>query len=251
VVIAPAIYTGTLRHRRFHPARHAFTYPLFMSLLDIDRIEESMRVSPWTSFNRFNWAAFDDRDHLPDYDGVLRQRLGACATAHGRSLPDGPIYLLTHLRYAGYVFNPISIYYCHNRVGELSQVMADVRNTYGGRRQYWLEPDDVAPARFRSTVAKTLFVSPFMHGEMQYEFILTPPAARLVVHMNVDERGGPRRRCFNATLTLSARPWTASSIRSTLVRYPFMTAGVIGAIHWEALRLRWKRFPEHNPVSAS
>ena len=250
-MIAPAIYAGTLRHRRFVPARHAFAYPLFMSLLDIDRIEESMRVSPWTSFNRFNWAAYDDRDHLPGYDGVLRDRLAACATADGRSLPDGPIHLLTHLRYAGYVFNPISIYYCHDRVGEMRLVMADVRNTYGGRHQYWLDPDDDSPARFRSTVAKTLFVSPFMEGEMQYEFILTPPAARLVVHMNVDERRDPKRRCFDATLALSARPWTAASIRSTLVRYPFMTTKVIGAIHWEALRLKWKRFPEHPLTPAS
>jgi DUF1365 family protein len=246
VVIAPAIYAGTIRHRRFHPAPHAFTYRLFMSLLDIDHIEAAMRVSPWTSFNRFNWAAFDDRDHLPQFSGTLRERLEAGARADGRALPDGRVLLLTHLRYAGYVFNPISIYYCFDRSEELRLAMADVRNTYGGRRLYWLDPADASRRRFRSMVPKTLFVSPFMHGDMRYEFILTPPSSRLVAHMNVDERDGGRR-CFDATLSLSASPWSPRSIRSALLRYPFMTAKVIGAIHWEALRLRWKRFPELTP----
>lgn len=250
-MIGPAIYTGTLRHRRFHPAPNAFSYSLFMTLLDVDRLEASMRVSAWTSFNRFNWTSYDDRDHLPAYQGSLRQRLEACARDSGRTLPDGRIFLLTHLRYLGYVFNPISIYYCYDREERLQLAMADVRNTYGGRTQYWLDPEDGRHERFRSTVAKTLFVSPFMQGDMQYEFTLTPPSSRLVVHMNVDERGGGKRRCFDATLALTAQPWTSKAIRSALVRYPLMTAKVIGAIHWEAVRLRWKRFPEIQPEGTS
>ena len=248
---APALYTGTLRHRRFHPAPHEFSYRLFMSLLDIDCLEQSMAVSPLTSFNRFNVAAFDDRDHLPGYSGTLRERLRNCARANGRELPDGRVCLLTHLRYAGYVFNPISIYYCYDSGDRLRMVMADVRNTYGGRRQYWLDPDDERPRRFRSTVAKTLFVSPFMQDEVRYEFVLTPPASRLVVHMNVNDNAADQRRHFDATLSLRARPWTAPAIGATLLRHPFMTAKVIGAIHWEALRLRWKRCPERTPEPAS
>lgn len=250
-MIAPAIYTGTLRHRRVHPAANSFTYSLFMSLLDVDCIEQSMQVSPWTSFNRFNWSSFDDRDHLPGFTGTLRERLQASARSAQRSLPDGPIHLLTHLRYAGYVFNPISIYYCYDRDEHLRLVMADVRNTYGGRHQYWLDPADDSPRRFRSTVPKALFVSPFMHGEMNYEFILTPPGSELVVHMNVTPRDPGARASFDATLSLTARPWTATSIQSALLRQPFMTAKVIGAIHWEAVRLRWKKFPELTPESTS
>ncbi len=250
-MIAPAIYTGTLRHRRFHPAPNAFSYSLYMTLLDVDRIEESMRVSRWTSFNRFNWTSFDDRDHLPAYHGTLRERLDACARASGRTLPDGRACLLAHLRYLGYVFNPISIYYCYDRADRLQLVMADVRNTYGGRTQYWLDAEDDRHERFRSTVPKTLFVSPFMQGDMQYEFTLTPPASRLVVHMNVDERGDGKRRCFDATLSLSAAPWTSKAIRSALLRFPLMTAKVMGAIHWEAVRLRWKQFPEIEPEVTS
>jgi uncharacterized protein len=250
VVIAPALYAGTLRHRRLLPRRHEFQYPLFMSLLDVDGIEASMAVSRCTSFNRFNWMSYDDRDHLPGHAGTLRERLAACADAHGVVPPDGPVYLLTHLRYAGYVFNPISIYFCCDRAGGLQQVMADVRNTYGGRRQYWLADRGATAQRFAATVPKTLYVSPFMVGDMDYQFVITPPADTLVVHMNVNERGSARRH-FDATLSLSAQPWTAAGIRAALARYPFMTARVMGAIHWEALRLRWKRFPETSPPAPS
>ncbi|MCX6924106.1 MAG: DUF1365 family protein, partial [Verrucomicrobia bacterium] len=79
----PAIYAGTLRHRRFEPARHEFTYPLFMAFLDVDRIPEQMKASRFTSYNRFNWASFDERDHFGDPALPLRQRLEADAAREG------------------------------------------------------------------------------------------------------------------------------------------------------------------------
>ena len=160
------------------------------------------------------------------------------------ALPDGPIHLLTHLRYAGYVFNPISIYYCYDRSGRLQRVLADVRNTYGGRHAYWLTPADARDQRLRAVTEKTLYVSPFMRGDMDYEFLLTPPGDGLVAHMNVLPRGSRGGApLFDATLTLQRRPWTASSLRGVLLRQPLMTAKVIAAIHWEALRLRLKGVP--------
>src|SRR4051812_25931522 len=114
-----SLYTGTVRHRRFEPARHEFTYPLFMAMLDIDRIPELMGISPFSSYGRFNWASFYQRDHFGDPTSSLRQRLTADAARNGIRLPDGPIFLLTHLRYLGYVFNPISLFYCYNREGGL------------------------------------------------------------------------------------------------------------------------------------
>ena len=117
VVIDSGLFVGTLRHRRFAPVAHAFTYPLFMALLDIDRMPELMRVSRLTSYNRWNWASFDDRDHLGDPARPLRERLAADAARHGIDLPDGRIFLLTHLRYLGYCFNPVSFFYCFDRRG--------------------------------------------------------------------------------------------------------------------------------------
>jgi DUF1365 family protein len=245
VTVAPAIYAGTLRHRRFAPRPHQFEYALFMALLDIDRVPEAMSVSRLTGHNRWNWATFSDDDHLPAWPGSIRARLAASADAAGEPLPDGPIYLLTHLRYGGYVFNPISLFYCHDHLGVLRRVLAEVSNTYGGRRNYWLRPTDDSPRRFRAITAKTLYVSPFMEGQMTYEFLLTPPASTLTAHMNVVASAGPHEgdRRFDATLRLSREPWTAAGIRRSLMRFPLMTAQVMAAIHWEALRMRAKGLP--------
>ena len=134
-MIDSGLFVGTLRHRRFTPVPHAFTYPLFMALLDIDRVAELMRVSAVTSYNRWNWASFDDRDHLGDPARSLRERLTIDASRQGIDLPDGPIFLLTHLRYLGYCFNPVSFFYCFDRAGRLPVVLAEVSNTVGGAPQ--------------------------------------------------------------------------------------------------------------------
>ena len=241
---APALYAGTVRHRRHAPAAHEFQYSLFMALLDIDRIPEAMSVSWLSGYNRRRWVAFHDRDHIGDPARPLRERVIASARAHGIDLPDGPIQLLTHLRCAGYVFNPISLYYCYDCDGKLRRVLADVRNTYGGRQAYWLVPADGHDRRLRAMAAKSLYVSPFIAFDVDYEFLLTPPAETLVAHMNVRPTdGGSRTAIFDATLTLRRRPWSAGSLGALLLRYPLMTAKVIAAIHWEALRLRCKGLP--------
>jgi DUF1365 family protein len=126
-------------------------------------------------------------------------------------------------------------------------VLAEVNNTYGGRRLYWLHGTS-ASGPLRATTPKTLYVSPFMELEMDYEFVLTEPHATLVAHMNVtraaDAEGGTRgAKMLDATLLLSYRPWTAGEIRSALLRFPVMTAKVTAAIHWQALRLYLKGLP--------
>ena len=98
-----------------------------MALLDVDRLPELMRVSRLTSYNRWNWASFDDRDHLGDPTRALRDRLALDATRHGIDLPDGRIFLLTHLRYLGYGFNPVSFFYCFDAAERLRVVLAEVQ----------------------------------------------------------------------------------------------------------------------------
>ncbi len=253
----PGLYTGTLRHRRFRPRRHDFTYTLFMAWLDIDRIPELMAQSPFTSYNRFNWASFDERDHFGDPRISLRARVAQDARAHGVPLPDGPIFLLTHLRYLGYCFNPISFFFCYDQGGQLDTVLAEVNSTFGESRNYWLWPRNrqspanapdrpsAAPAlHFRCP--KALHVSPFMEMNLDYEFVLTEPGEKLVAHMNTQESGpvpASPQPLLDATLALEREPWTARSLGRVLLRHPWMTAKVIGAIHWQALLLFLKRVP--------
>jgi len=227
------LFVGTLRHRRFTPVAHAFTYRLFMALLDIDRVPQLMTRSRLTSHNRWNWASFHDRDHLGDPNRPLRERLVVDATRHGIEVPAGPIFLLTHLRYLGYGFNPVSFFYCFDRAEELRVVLAEVSNTFGGTHRYWLEPD-AASRTFKAATAKSLYVSPFMPVDLDYAFAFTPPADRLVVHMKTVKAGSV---CFDATLSLERRLWSAAEIRWALLRYPAMTITVVAGIHWQALRL--------------
>lgn len=240
------LYTGTLRHRRFSPRGHEFTYPLFMAWMDIDRIPELMARSPWTSYNRFNWAAFDQRDHFGDVRLPLRERVRLDARANGIPLPDGPIFLLTHLRYLGYCFNPISFYFCYHPSGLLDTVLAEVNSTFGESRNYWLSPRNRQPSEnsLRYRCAKTMHVSPFMGMDLNYEFVLTEPGEKLVAHMNTTDRGAESSRpFFDATLMLTRQPWTSRSLVQVLLRHPWMTASVMGGIHWQALRLFLKRLP--------
>lgn len=235
-MIEEGLFVGTLRHRRLAPVPHAFTYGLFMALLDIDRLPEAMAVSPVTSYNRWNWASFHQHDHFGDPARPLRARLADDAALHGIVLPSGRIFLLTHLRYLGYCFNPVSFFYCFDESGHLQVILAEVRNTFGGSHNYWLRPDS-ASRTFRSSAAKAFFVSPFMPPDLGYTFAFTPPADRLVAHMRAI-RGG--EEIFDATLSLGRRPWTKTEIRRVLLRYPAMTARVMAGIHWQALKLWWK-----------
>ena len=238
-MIEPGLFVGTLRHRRFTPVGHAFTYPLFMALLDIDRVPELMNRSRFTSHNRWNWASFDDRDHFGDPGRPLRERLIADAARNGIEVPEGPVFLLTHLRYLGYGFNPVSFFYCCDRAHQLRLVLAEVRNTFGGTHNYWLRPDPAART-FRSAASKSLYVSPFMPVDLDYTFAFTAPADRLVAHMQTRRAGVVG---FDATLSLERRAWNATELRRLLLRHPAMTTNVIAQIHWQALKLWWKGVP--------
>jgi hypothetical protein len=236
------IYTGTLRHRRFQPRQHEFTYRLFMAWLDVDEIPAQMAKSRWTSYNRFNWASYYERDHFGDPALPLRERLERDAQAHGVELPGGPVFLLTHLRYLGYCFNPISLYFFYDPHGNLQAVLAEVNSTFGETTNYWLSESNRKAAQnsLRYRAPKAMHVSPFMGMDLNYDFVFTEPSETLVVHMNT-LGANAATHFFDATLTLVHEQWAA--LPRALVRHPWMTAKVIGAIHWEALRLFVKGVP--------
>lgn len=250
----PGLYAGRVRHRRFKPKAHAFEYPIFMAFLDIDRIPELMAVSDLAAHNAFAWASFHDRDHLGDPALPLRERLRRSAAESGVELPGGPIFLLTHLRYLGHCFNPVSYYYAYDREGRLARICADVSNTpWGERHAYWMDPArGVETSKGRSfDVDKAFHVSPFMPMACRYRWAFTDPGETLRVHISEFEKS-PENNLdffFDADLDLARHPWDAGHLRDVLLRFPFMTLQVIAAIHWEALRLWIKRVPVYTHPS--
>jgi uncharacterized protein len=237
-----ALYVGILRHRRFRPVPHEFTYPVFMSLLDIDRIPELMKISPFAGYDRWNWTSFDNRDYFGNVRMPLRERLRVDAEANGVDLPDGKIFLLTHLRYLGYVFNPVSFFYCYDKNDSLLTVLAAVNNTFGEMHNYWLTPQrEVAVANSWSyEVAKAFHVSTFLDMNCHYRFTFSAPDASLVVQTNVAGEDG---LLFDSSLKLQREGWSRANLHRMLIRYPFMTLRVIAGIHWQAARLYFKKVP--------
>lgn len=239
-----AIFTGTIRHRRLVPRPHRFRYRLFMLYLDLDELPQVFAGSRLFASGRRAIAAFRREDHLGDPRVPLGLAVRDLVEQRTGARPGGPIRLLTHLRYFGYVFNPVSFYYCFDAADRhIEAIVAEVNNTpWGERHCYVLGADavDDQSARRRYRPAKRMHVSPFMPMDIDYDWRFREPGARLAVHME-NFRGG--RKLFDATLQLERREITPRSLALVLAAFPLMTLKVIAAIHWQALRLWLKRTP--------
>jgi uncharacterized protein len=250
-----AIYTGWVRHRRHAPRPHAFRYRLFMLYLDLAELEQVFAGRWLWSVGARNVAAFHRSDYLGDptvpLDQAVRER---AAELTGRR-PRGPIRVLTHLRYFGYCFNPVSFYYCFAEDGRtLDMVVAEITNTPWRERHSYVLDTATADTRdgradtFGWQFDKAFHVSPFLPLSRRYHWRLQPPADALRVHMDVLADAHPE---FDATLVLERRPLTAGSLAGALLRFPLMTVRVMVGIHWQALRLWLKRIPVHDhPATA-
>lgn len=241
-----AVYEGVVRHRRFRPHAHRFEYriaQLYLDLSELDRVFAGRRL--W-SVGRRNLAEFRRSDYLGPAALPLDEAVRRRVEQVGGRRPLGPIRLLTHLRYAGYVFNPVSFYYCHDADGALDCVLAEITNTPWRERHAYVLPVRDAQRRGRAlswAFDKRFHVSPFMPMQRRYDWRFTPPASDLHVRMQVRDAAGVE---FDAGLHLQRRALDAGALARVLWRYPLMTASVVGAIHWQALRLWLKRNPVYD-----
>lgn len=237
-----AIYTGAVRHRRLRPVPHAFTFQLFMMYLDLDEVPAALDGRWLWSARRAAPAWFRRADYHGDRSLPLAEAVRQTVARHSGVRPAGPIRLLTHLRYYGYCFNPVSFYYCFDEGDtRVDAILAEITNTpWKERHAYVLpwSPSMNGVMRFRFD--KAFHVSPFMPMDQAYDWRFTPPGRRLAVHMeNIDARG----RIFDATMSLTRREISGAALASALLAYPWMTARVAAAIHWNALRIWLKGNP--------
>jgi DUF1365 family protein len=232
-MIEPGLYVGSVMHRRSRPVRRRFEYRVFWLILDLDRLRETASRLKLLSIERFNLLSFYARDHADGRDGSLRDKIGSLATAAGFAA-DGPIRLMTMPRVLGYVFNPISVYFCHDARDRLTAIVWEVSNTFGGRHSYVIGVDDPEAPLHRQRCAKELHVSPFISMEIEYRFRVVHRSGRLTIGIADHDRAG---LLMSAAMIAERRPLTDQELLAAFVRAPFETLKVTAAIHWEALQL--------------
>lgn len=241
-----AIYTGSVLHRRLKPKRYSLRHKVFWLLLDldaIDRIAARLRVF---SHNRFNLLAFHDRDHGDGSATPLAVQVRQRLAEAGMPLPGGGILLLAMPRILGYVFNPLSVYFCTDASGMLRALLYEVHNTFGERHTYTLPVEHPAGGPVEQQTDKRFHVSPFLAMGMRYAFRVAPPGETVSVAIRADDDAGP---VLFAALSGRQVALSDAALLRVLAGSPLMTVKVVAAIHCHALRmaLRGFRIYRHPP----
>jgi len=235
------LYEGSVRHRRMGALKDEFHYPLFMAYLDLSELPSCFDGSWSWSARRPALAWFRRSDYLGDPDVPLADAVRELVKERTAMNLTGPIRLLTHLRYFGKSFNPVSFYYCFSGDGnQVVAVVADVTNTpWGERHAYVMGVDHTSDHGtvnlMQAQFAKQLHVSPLMGMDHTYDWRLSEPGQQLLVHI---ESGRKQTKVFDATLSMHRREMTPRSLRAVLIRYPLITLRIVTRIYTHALRLK-------------
>ena len=239
--IASGLYVGTVFHRRLRPRVHALKYKIYMLLIDIDEAASLTKRLRWLAAGKFglmslNLSDFGDRSTTP-----LRQQIERNLAEAG--IPGGgPIRLLTMPRILGYGFNPLSVFFCHDREQRLAAILYEVSNTFGQRHSYLMpvvtDSNPSADGSVRQSVAKQFHVSPFVDMDLTYRFSVIPPTGaedeNAAVSITVEDGDGAM---LLTSFSGQRRPLTDRNLMLAWISHPLLTLKVIAGIHWEAILL--------------
>jgi DUF1365 family protein len=242
--VRSALYRGRVRHTRLEPFRHDFEYRVYYAMFDLAELEGLARDLRLFSNGRLNLYGFDPADHGVDQIADLRPWVEATLARAGVTIEGGRVSLLTLPRVLGYVFNPISVWYCFGPKDELRAVIHEVRNTFGDRHIY-VAPIE-GPSALRHSVAKRLHVSPFNGMDQTYHFTMTVPGDHLSLAIEQTDSKGTM---FRAGLRLRRVPMNDFNLLKLFLAHPLVTLHVIVGIHWQALRIwlkgaKYRKRPE-------
>ncbi len=233
------LYRGKVMHQRMQQVAYRFVYDVFNLYLDIDELPALQQKCRLFSHNHFNLFSLYDRDVGARENTPLRPWLERLLRQRGIELAGGKVFLLCYPRIFGYVFNPLSLWYCHHSDGSLSAIVCEVHNTFGETHHYILAPAHggvmVWDAEYRTR--KAFHVSPFVQPQAEYHFHFSAPGERVRVLINEFTNDTP---LLNAGMTGTRLPLNDATLFGLFMRIPFLTLKVIGLIHWQALKI-WLR----------
>lgn len=245
--MTPQLCTGTVLHARFaarqSPAAHRFVYPLFFVALPLSQLPDA--GNRWFGIERARPLSLRFRDHGARDGSPLLPWIRQLLADEGIATADGEVVLQAFPRLFGFVFNPVSFWFCHDRTGALRAVLAEVRNTFGDRHNYLVAHPDQRPilAADTLTARKIFHVSPFfpVAGEYRFRFDMDPQRRRVMLDYWLDGE-----RVLATALQGAPQTLDAAAVRRALLRQPLLTLAVVWRIHWQALRLWWKRAVFHS-----
>ena len=229
-----SIYTGQVYHARHKPFHHDYRYKVFTLFVDIDDLERLDKSLKLFSLNNWNIFSLFYKDHGRRDGSDIRAWVEEAGRTKGIDLTNARIFLLAFPRLFGYVFNPISIFYCYDTDDKLTAVLYEVKNTFGEQHGYFLPVEDSKTNKIRHSARKIFHVSPFIHMNCEYHFRLAPPSETLQIGIHQFDGEG---KILTAFWTGKRHPLTDGAILKTVLKSPFMTIKVIAAIHWQAFRL--------------
>ena len=249
-----AIFRGTVVHERLRPKRHRLRYNVFTLLIDLEELPNLNQLGALFGYNRPAILSFYDEDHGPTTGMALRPWVEARLREAGLEPDGGAIELLLYPRILGYVFNPLSVYFCYCANGDLNAILYEVCNTFDERHVYVIRVDGGDQAVIKQSCKKMLYVSPFMQMSTTYHFRIVPPGDQLNIAIHQEDADG---LLFTAGFSGARTPLTPRTLVRCLIAFPFLTIKVIAAIHWEALLLWTKGLsvyphsPAARPVDSS
>ena len=235
--LGSALFSGVVTHARLRPRQHRLAYRVSSLLLDLDELDGLDRRLRLFSVDRFNLFSFYSKDRSDGSGGSLRNQIERSMAAAHVAWDGGPIRLLTMPRILGWSFNPLSVFFCYRRSGEVAAILWQVDNTFGERHGYFIPVSDQQSGEIRQSCDKCFYVSPFMDMDLKYDFRVRPPGETFSIVINASDANGI---VLNAHHRGKRVELTDRALLSVFASLPLQTLSVAGGIGWEALKIWWK-----------